>query len=37
VVVDPDKPAARVVGKLVREDADEEGTPFWGSKWWETH
>jgi hypothetical protein len=37
VAVDPDKPAARVVGKRVREDADEEGTPFWGSQWWETH
>jgi hypothetical protein len=31
VAVDPDKSAAWVVGKWVREDADEEGTPFWGS------
>jgi hypothetical protein len=31
VAVDPDKSAAWVVGKWVREDANEEGTPFWGS------
>jgi hypothetical protein len=37
VAIDPDKLAARVVEKRVREDADEERTPFWGLKRWETH